>query len=96
MKTARMPTEISDPINKRILAISENKLQGFQRDPLAEIARQSGVELPVVKERIQGMLRAGTIRRVRQTLMATNLARGAFAYRDWCQSVGLDADDMME
>src|SRR5437868_6619335 len=28
-------------------------------------------------ERIQAMLRAGTIRRVRQTLMATNLARGA-------------------
>lgn len=77
MKIARMATEISDPINRRILAISEDKLQGFQRDPLGEIARQSGVELPMVKERIQGMLRAGTIRRVRQTLMATNLARGA-------------------
>jgi len=68
---------INDPINARILAISEDRLQGFQRDPLGEIAQQSGVELPVVIERVQAMLRAGTIRRVRQTLLATNLAQGA-------------------
>src|SRR6185503_17903535 len=55
----------------------EDRLQGFQPDPLGEIARQSGVELPVIIERIQAMLRAGTIRRVRQTLLATNLAQGA-------------------
>lgn len=67
----------SDPINARILAVSEDRLQGFQRDPFGEISRQSGVELPVVIERIQTMLRAGTIRRVRQTLLATNLAQGA-------------------
>jgi hypothetical protein len=71
------PTNFSDPINAKILAVSEDQLQGFQRDPLGEIARQSGVELPVVIERIQAMLRAGTIRRVRQTLLATNLAQGA-------------------
>src|SRR5213076_1558387 len=53
------------------------RIQGFQRDPLGAIARQSGVELAVVIERIQAMLRAGTIRRVRQTLLATNLADGA-------------------
>jgi hypothetical protein len=35
------------------------------------------VELAVVIERISAMLRAGTIRRVRQTLMATNLAQGS-------------------
>jgi hypothetical protein len=70
-------TGIADPVNAKILAISEDQLQGFQRDPLGEIARQSGVELPVVIERIQSMLRAGTIRRVRQTLLATNLAQGA-------------------
>jgi DNA-binding Lrp family transcriptional regulator len=35
------------------------------------------VELPVVLERIRAMLEAGTIRRVRQTLLATNLAEGA-------------------
>ena len=72
-----VPFEISDPINAKILAISEDRIQGFQRDPLGEIARQSGVELPVVIERIQAMLRGGTIRRVRQTLLATNLAQGA-------------------
>src|SRR5580765_7624418 len=73
MTTATIPISITDPINARILAISEDKLQGFQADPIGEIARQSGVDDATVIERIQAMLRAGTIRRVRQTLMATNL-----------------------
>src|SRR5687768_17415119 len=77
MSTATVPVQFTDPINGRILEISEDRLQGFQRDPLGEISRRSGVELPVVIERVQAMLRAGTIRRVRQTLLATNLARGA-------------------
>src|SRR5579863_1376004 len=77
MKLADVPISTTDPINAKILAVSEDRLQGFQRDPLGEIARQSGVELPAVIERIQAMLRAGTIRRIRQTLMATNLAQGA-------------------
>jgi DNA-binding Lrp family transcriptional regulator len=77
MSTFTVPIETSDPVNARILAVSEDRLQGFQRDPLGEIARQSGIELPVVIERIQAMLRAGTIRRVRQTLLATNLAEGS-------------------
>jgi len=75
--TSTIPTSFSDPVNARILAVSEDRLQGFQRDPLGEIARQSGVELSEVIARIQAMLRAGTIRRVRQTLLATNLAQGA-------------------
>ncbi len=77
MNLSTVPFEISDPINAQILAISEDKIQGFQRDPLREISRQSQVELPVVVERIQAMLEAGTIRRVRQTLLATNLAQGS-------------------
>src|SRR2546428_6318648 len=77
MNTATIPVNFTDPINAKILAVSEDRVQGFQRDPLGEISRQSGVELPVVIERIQAMLRAGTIRRVRQTLLATNLAQGA-------------------
>src|SRR5688572_3640679 len=77
MSTATIPVAVNDPINARILAISEDKLQGFQPDPIGEIARQSGVDDATVIERIQAMLRAGTIRRVRQTLMATSLARGA-------------------
>jgi hypothetical protein len=77
MMPATVPISTTDPINAKILAVSEDRLQGFQRDPLGEIARQSRVELTVVIERIQAMLRAGTIRRVRQTLLATNLAQGA-------------------
>ena len=72
-----VPVSFNDPVNAKILAVSEDRLQGFQPDPLGEIAQQSGVELPVVIERIQAMLRSGTIRRVRQTLLATNLAQGA-------------------
>ena len=77
MSTLSVPITTTDEINARILAISEDKIQGFLPDPIGEIARLSGVDVPTVIERIQAMLRAGTIRRVRQTLMATNLARGA-------------------
>ena len=77
MSTVAIPVDIHDPINARILAVSEDKVQGFQVDPMGEIARLSGVEPATVIERIAAMLRAGTIRRVRQTLMATNLAAGA-------------------
>jgi DNA-binding Lrp family transcriptional regulator len=75
--TTSVPVEIGDPVNARILAVSEDRLQGFQEEPFEEIARLSGVELPVVLERIAAMLEAGVIRRVRQTLLATNLASGA-------------------
>src|ERR1035438_555786 len=77
MVAASVSVSTNDPINAQILAVSEDRLPGFQCDPLGEIARQSGVELSVVIERVQAMLRAGTIRRVRQTLLATNLAQGA-------------------
>ena len=70
-------TATTDPINARILSVSEDRVQGFSPDPFGEIARASGVEENTVLERIRGMLEAGTIRRVRQTLMATNLAPGA-------------------
>ena len=72
-----LPVEHNDPINARILAISEDKIEGFVREPFEEIARRSGVDVDVVMARIAAMLRAGTIRRVRQTLLATNLAEGA-------------------
>jgi hypothetical protein len=75
--SAAVPASLTDPVNAQILAVSEDKIQGFQRDPLGQISRQSVVDLPTVIDRIQAMLRAGTIRRVRQTLMATNLAPGA-------------------
>src|SRR5213593_5030884 len=77
MNLSAVPIEVGDLINARLLTISEDRLRGFQRDPLGEIARRSGVELAVVIERVRAMLAAGTIRRVRQTLLATNLAQGA-------------------
>jgi AsnC-like ligand binding domain len=72
-----LPIEHDDPINAKILAISEDKIEGFVREPFAEIARRSGVDVDLAMARIAAMLRAGTIRRVRQTLLATNLADGA-------------------
>jgi hypothetical protein len=69
--------EHNDPINAQILAISEDKIQGFVREPFIEIATRSGVALETVIVRIRTMLAAGTIRRVRQTLVASNLAEGA-------------------
>jgi hypothetical protein len=69
--------EHSDPVNAQILAVSEDKIKGFVREPFLEIAKLSGVALETVVERIRAMLAAGTIRRVRQTLVASNLAEGA-------------------
>lgn len=74
---SQAPATISDPINAAILAISEDRLVGFQSDPFGEIAARSGIGVQSVIERIVAMLRAGTIRRVRQTLLSTSLARGA-------------------
>jgi DNA-binding Lrp family transcriptional regulator len=71
------PTSHTDPINAQILAISEDRIQGFVRDPFGVIAEKAGLEPELVMDRIKAMMRAGTIRRVRQTLMATNLAEGA-------------------
>src|SRR5256886_4147780 len=69
--------EHNGPITAKIVAIAEDKSEGFVREPFEEIANRSGVGVDVVMARIAAMLRAGTIRRVRQTLMATNLAEGA-------------------
>jgi AsnC-like ligand binding domain len=74
-----IPTEHNDPINARILAISEDKIQGFVPEPFVEIAERSGISCDIVLARIRAMLVAGTIRRVRQTLIATSLAEGALA-----------------
>jgi DNA-binding Lrp family transcriptional regulator len=69
--------EIADPVNAAILAVSEDRISGFVEEPFTEIARQSGIPEETVHERLRAMLEAGTIRRIRQTLMATNLAPGA-------------------
>src|ERR1700716_30119 len=77
MPSIVISTEITDPINARILAVSEDRIAGFLEDPFTEIARLSETPVETVLERLRGMLESGVIRRVRQTLMATNLAPGA-------------------
>jgi DNA-binding Lrp family transcriptional regulator len=72
-----VPTEISDPINARILAVSEDRVAGFVNEPFAEIAFAADLTEEMVIERLRAMLSSGVIRRIRQTLMATNLAPGA-------------------
>lgn len=74
--TLAAPVSIHDPVNEAILAVSEDQLQGFHRDPLGEISRRSGIDLETVAGRIRAMLEGGTVRRVRQTLLTTNLAHG--------------------
>ncbi len=72
-----IPANLDDPINRQILTISEDQIQGFVSDPIEQIAQQSGVAIEVVIERLKAMLTAGTIRRIRQTLLSTSLAPGA-------------------
>ena len=77
MPPTLLSTEITDPVNARILAVSEDRIAGFLEDPFDEIARLSGLPVDTVLERLRAMLEAGVVRRIRQTLMATNLAPGA-------------------
>lgn len=72
-----VPAAVTDDVNARILTVAEDRLQGFTEEPFAEIARLSGLDEETVLERLRAMLAAGTIRRIRQTLMANNLAPGA-------------------
>ena len=72
-----VPTDHDDPVNTRILEVSEDLVSGFQRNPFQHIADKSGVDLETVLTRVRAMLEAGVIRRVRQTLLATKLAHGA-------------------
>ncbi len=72
-----VPAAVDDPTNAAILRVSEDTLQGFHADPFGQIAAQAELPVETVLERVRAMLHAGTIRRVRQTLLATNLAQGS-------------------
>lgn len=71
------PVETTDPVNARILAVSEDRIQGFSADPLGDISALVDLPVSTVTGRLRAMLEAGVIRRIRQTLLATNLADGA-------------------
>ena len=77
MSAATVPIEHTEETNSRILAVSEDQIRGFQRQPFHLIAGKSGLPLETVLERIRAMLEGGVIRRVRQTLLANKLAEGA-------------------
>ena len=77
MTAAAIPTDIADPVNAQILAVSEDRIAGFLTEPFEEIASKAELPVATVHERLRAMLEAGVIRRIRQTLMATNLAPGA-------------------
>src|SRR5258707_15332420 len=72
-----LPIEVTDPLNARILAVSEDRIAGFLENPFAEIARVADVPVEAVLERLRAMLEAGVGRRIRQTLLATNPSSGA-------------------
>lgn len=61
----------------QILAVAEDRLTGFHARPFDEIAARSGVPVEIVLERLRALLAAGTVRRIRQTLLSTSLADGA-------------------
>lgn len=73
----QVPVLATDPINTKILTVSEDQITGFHRHPFDAIARQCGCDCTTVMTRLLSMKRAGVIRRVRQTLLATKLAYGA-------------------
>jgi DNA-binding Lrp family transcriptional regulator len=87
----------TDEINARILAVSEDRIAGFVRDPMREVATACELPLDLVISRIRAMLEAGTIRRVRQTLMATDLAPGALvAWEVDADNLEAAFDDMFQ
>jgi hypothetical protein len=93
--THSIPVEHTDPVNARILAVSEDLVSGFQREPFHVIAAQSGVPLETVLVRIRAMLEAGVVRRVRQTLLSTKLAHGALVAWKVPEEMLNDAFDFM-
>ncbi len=68
---------LEDADNRRILAVAEDRVSGFHRHPFAAVAAACGLPEKTVRTRLLAMLQAGTIRRVRQTLLSTSLADGA-------------------
>ncbi len=72
-----IPHDISDPVNRCILAVAEDRLEGFHPLPFDALASLCGLSVETVLCRLRAMLEAGTVRRIRQTLLSTSLAEGA-------------------
>jgi len=63
LSNAPVPAAVSDPVNAAILAISEDRLAGFQEDPFGEIARRAGFSVETVIERVAAMLADAVLNR---------------------------------
>lgn len=72
-----IPADAADETNRCILAIAEDRVQGFHAQPFDVIAERCGLPVDMVLERLHAMLQAGTVRRIRQTLLSTQLVEGA-------------------
>ncbi|MFI3244782.1 MAG: Lrp/AsnC family transcriptional regulator [Akkermansia sp.] len=75
--SSNTPVSSADPINRQILSFAEDQITGFHATPFASIAQRAGLDEQLVIQRLAAMLQAGTIRRIRQTLLSTSLADGA-------------------
>ena len=71
-----MSCDIDDELNRRILALAEDRMSGFYERPFLAIAEGCGLAEETVMQRLRAMLSSGTIRYLRQTLPSTALTRG--------------------
>ena len=58
----------ADPTNLRLLAVAEDRLDGFYEQPFRALSERSDIPEAEVRERIIAMMRAGVVRAVRQTV----------------------------
>ncbi len=77
MPEPAVPSGVDDALNRRILAVAEDCITGFHRHPFAAIAGACDLPESLVHQRLLAMMQAGTVRRVRQTLLSTSLGDGA-------------------
>ena len=75
-----IPTEHDDPINAKILSVSEDMISGFQESPFQEIAQKADLSLGIVLERIKAMLEAGVINELDKHYLLPNLLMGHYAH----------------
>lgn len=68
--------DLADPINRRILAVAEDRLTGFYETPFAAIAERCGLPESTVLERLRRMFANGSVLRLRQILPSTALTQG--------------------
>ena len=74
-----VPVETTDPSMPGSSRSARDRIAGFLPDPPRKSAVSATCPWRWSPERLRAMLSAGVIRRIRQTLLATNLADGACA-----------------